>query len=165
MILARKNRSVEKREYAVTEKLIDQRIVPEQRLCHVFQIRIQNIARPARAEPLTQMGKALQVTEKAGYLGRTRRKIAQVRSLTQAPLVAVGPLADKPAVDRLKNHGIRAFVEEGRDMRQGLDQVVEELVGNGEVAGRRGMVISVASPLPGSGTSSSLTSIRPGSRK
>ncbi len=79
-------------------------------------------------------------------------RLREALSLTQAPVVAVGPEIDDTAVAAARSAGV-AYYLDAADLRNELDAMLERLTMSNGKAAHRGTVISVMAPTPGSGGS------------
>ena len=76
--------------------------------------------------------------------------IRGARALTSAPIMAIGSRQDDRTFNRLREFGISEVLDE-ENLREALDDALERSLLCGVLAGKRGKVISVFAPTPGSG--------------
>ncbi len=76
--------------------------------------------------------------------------IRGARALTSAPIMAIGARQDERTFSRLREIGISEVLDE-TNLREALDDALERSLLGGVLAGKRGQVISVFAPTPGSG--------------
>jgi len=80
------------------------------------------------------------------------KAITEARVITSASLIAIGPADNATEAERARQAGAVAYVNEA-DMNKGLDAVLDRMDTSGSIPRRRGVVISVFAPTPGSGGS------------
>jgi len=78
--------------------------------------------------------------------------LQEARSLSRAPLVVVGPAAEPEGRERARQAGADLYLE-AEHLRVGLDEALDRMVAGQRLPTRRGTVISVLAPTPGSGGS------------
>jgi len=81
---------------------------------------------------------------------RLWRALQEVGTLTGSPLMAIGAEVDDDVQQRAQQLGVRQIIPPD-DVRRSLDEALERMRNEGQVRARRGRVISVFAPTPGSG--------------
>ncbi|MEO8493456.1 MAG: hypothetical protein ABI614_00185 [Planctomycetota bacterium] len=82
--------------------------------------------------------------------GQSWDAISGARALTAAPVMAIGARQDERTFSRLRELGVSEVLDE-TNLREALDDALERSLLGGVLAGKRGKVISVFAPTPGSG--------------
>lgn len=78
------------------------------------------------------------------------RALQEARELTAAPLLAFGPAEDTDLVNRARRLGAVGYLDQA-ELRRSLDGALDQLLARGPTRGRRGRVVAVFAPTPGSG--------------
>jgi len=82
--------------------------------------------------------------------GQSWDAICGARALTSAPIMAISSRQDDRTFSRLREIGVSEILDE-TNLREALDDALERSFLGGVLAGKRGKVISVFAPTPGSG--------------
>lgn len=107
---------------------------------------------PGLAVRLSQGDADLVVVEARDDAALDWSAIREATGLTSAPVVAVGPVGQGELAWKARQAGVAEFLDEA-NFRPALDAVLDRLARAGAIMRRRGIVISVLAPTPGSGGS------------
>ncbi|MCA9154475.1 MAG: hypothetical protein R3C99_15695 [Pirellulaceae bacterium] len=76
--------------------------------------------------------------------------LREARALTESPLLAIGRTDEDMVIERARGFGVASVLDRG-DLRRALDTVLEQWSAQRDTKRRRGRVVSVYAPTPGSG--------------